>query len=233
MNRSRPPISHPFNKPSDLVSPSDFVAHSLKTIGELALIWPRVRHDYAYAAVGTTLCAQPMYLHPNQWVFGDSKETVIKALLRWNDMKPTCRRLECKGLPKRSPFRHSWVIDDLHWEWDPWYGHSDIYAELGDEALRDPLTSREDAERILCEWVFDVWANKIAFGEVLPHRSEGQEVACYTREGVDELIAYHQKIQIDADKFVLSGEMAKFLGLYYNRRAVPWNCGPNVTGSGA
>lgn len=221
MNRSRPPISYPLEELPSFDPHSGFVVHSLKSLDELALVWRGVRPDYGYAAVGTTLCAPPMYLHPNQWVFGDSKETVIKALLRWNAMKPRPRCIECNIFPEGSRFRHSWVIDDLNWRWNPWEGHSAVYAEIGDEALCDPLTSREEAERILCEWVFDVWANKVEFDDGLPLSSEGQEVVCYTRQGVDELIAYHRKIQMDASKFVLSGEMSKFLGLYYDRRFVP------------
>ncbi|KAB0480892.1 hypothetical protein SAMN04490202_0660 [Pseudomonas reinekei] len=61
----------------------------LRTLDELDEFWIKHRHRFFYACEGKSF-SNPSFLHEYEWVFGSTKATVVRTVLRWGQSEIDC-----------------------------------------------------------------------------------------------------------------------------------------------
>ncbi|GED47560.1 hypothetical protein [Vreelandella aquamarina] len=81
----------------------------LKTLKELEEFWANNRERYFYAAQGIGLITGQVFLNDYEWIFGKTKEAIVKTLFRWDEMGVECEFYEWS---REEPSEYKlWVLD--------------------------------------------------------------------------------------------------------------------------
>ncbi|EIX0136145.1 hypothetical protein Q2R95_004366 [Escherichia coli] len=200
-------------KPRDIALPENTpleggaVFVKLQTLDALDTFWNQHRNQFAYAANGCTVFDGGNFLDGDEWVFGPSKVSVVKAAMRWDQMGIGC---EWYDWPRRDPAGYetyhmdrkldraakikegTWTAEDearflerTPENYQGWWiltklplGLSfDDWTSLGAPELRDPTLSHAAVIEWFQNLTFDDWRN-----------SDGL-VSFYDAPGVDEYIS--------------------------------------------
>ena len=81
----------------------------LKTLGELKEFWLENKEKYFYAAEGIGLNCGQVFLNEYEWVFGITKDSVVKMLFRWDEIGIECEFYEWS---KEEPEKYKlWALE--------------------------------------------------------------------------------------------------------------------------
>lgn len=81
----------------------------LKTLKELEEFWVNNKERYYYAAEGIAFTNDQFFLNEYEWVFGKTKESVVKMVLRWDEIGVKCEFYDWSKVEPRE-FK-AWTLD--------------------------------------------------------------------------------------------------------------------------
>ncbi|MGO2579587.1 MAG: hypothetical protein ACTH7Y_02980 [Halomonas sp.] len=62
----------------------------LKTLSELEDFWEKNKELFKYAVEGVDLNCDQTFLNGYEWVFGKTKESVVRTFMRWDETSVKC-----------------------------------------------------------------------------------------------------------------------------------------------
>lgn len=186
----------------------------LRTLDELDEFWSENRDKFAFACVGR-LYDQPSFLHEYEWVFGSTKASVVRTVLRWGQSGIEC---EFYDWANHDPQMHEMFFLDRD-------ANRDSMIQKGIWSEKDETSFRVDSVRRsaetyrgwwrLCnlpsgysssEWLDGGQAHEELIDPHMPYevvtttlheqtfddwrRSEFGEIESHNVESIDELIQY-------------------------------------------
>ena len=186
----------------------------LRTLDELDKFWCEHRQKFAFACKGKT-SNKPSFLHEYEWVFGSTKEAVVRTVLRWGQSGIDC---EFYDWATHDPQMHESFFLDRDAE-------RDFMIEKGVWSEKDEADFRADCVRRsietyrgwwrFCnlpngysynEWLDDDLGNEELFDPEMPYQevvttlleqafniwqqSDSWELESHSAESIDEFIQY-------------------------------------------
>lgn len=198
----------------------------LETLTELKSFWRDNKEKYSYAAEGIAFANVQIFLNEYEWVFGKTKESVVKMLLRWDEIGVKCEFYdwsednpkEFKACSLRRKVDREDCVHDGSWSKED----EAEYQRISKHELQNGYSGWWKIKNLPSGFDLDEWSDPNSMGgsvndknldleevnkrmqiRAFDENKDGDrgEVRFYEREGIEDLIEYWVSVKDEGEDY--------------------------------